>query len=173
MRQITQDFDAADGLQLEEINGRTVFLAHQRHQHVHRMHFAFFHRLRVNNRPLHHTLETECRLGFHLVHQIGRQRGRVVLNAADQLAGQDIQVHMQGFQHLLNIVRLLHQCQQELFQSNQLETAGAGIGIKFLQNPFHRIRNHETSSKIHFNGNPASSARWCTCICLVCAMSRV
>ena len=88
---------------MQEIDGGAVFFVHHGHEHIQRAHLPFFNGLGVDDGALHDALEAKGGLGVGFVEQAFGQGGGVVAYAGGKLAGQDVQIYVQGFERLVGI----------------------------------------------------------------------
>ena len=111
--------DIADGIEtghvllLQEIGGMALPLREDRDQDIGACHFLASGGLHMDQRPLHHTLETQRRLGVFL--QRLRQILQILVNETGQFLCQLAQVDVAGAHHR-DRVRVVDQTEQQMLQ---------------------------------------------------------
>ena len=102
MREIAQQINAFNRMQLQEIRRRAVVFIQQRNQHILGQHFILRRMLHMNHRPLYHALKAHR--GLRLVRGlVGRVNRRVFINAFLQLHHQQRRFHAAMLQRRIHI----------------------------------------------------------------------
>ena len=106
----------------------------------------------MHHRPLQHALETQRRLGFHLVHQMLGHGGGVFNNAAGQLLAQKGKVHAHAIENFGHVIAALHQRQQQMLHPDKFLLLRTGAGVSVLQYFFQLRGNHRNLLCVQMRG---------------------
>jgi hypothetical protein len=119
VRQVVDDVQARDVLEIEEIHGLRLLLAEDRNEHVAARHLFLAARLHVEHGTLQDSLEAQR--GLHVGIVVVRQQGRLLLDEFGQLPPQFGDVRITRLENLVNS-RDIQQRKQQVLDRHEFMT---------------------------------------------------